>query len=523
MSATRKRYEVTPEDLDVYAEHRAREDEEKATPFDRAAAEALQGAGGGQQALRDWYCHYDFDDRSMIEDVRGVPWFITTGTELIESAELCGFTPRTNSGPCWNRALLSWTHSPRTPTSRPRFPRSRRILCCPLGRSRWVPAGGSVFSVGGKSRCRSGGGGRPPEGLPLPRSLRNRARRWHTASAPSSPHRMPAALQPLAHHRLARALHRPAADLPALGQVARVVHPMHLVAEVRHHLAVNLPHGPRLAPQVQPAQRRQHRPASLVLQPVAPLLPPAPPPPPARRGAAPWPTRPGTPRRGRSPGSPPPPAGSCRAGSPPARCRRRDRATQRSARSIPTWPPCRRSGSARSASGRTWPRSAPASAAAGRRVGPPQPVLGDRVVDHADVGHPPLGRRAARPLLADAGGVHGDVGARPCPRRPCARPSRPRAERLARPPAARPTPPPAASVARSAVDSLTRSPASRARTFVGRLGEAVLHAGQADRLVGAGVRSAAPRPKRRHAGQWPSAAWPGSGSRPVDGGAARAG
>src|SRR5262245_61202780 len=86
------------------------------------------------------------------------------------------------------------------------------------------------------------------------------------------PHAAP--LHPLANDRLARRLTRARPDRPPLGHVGRIVHPMYLVLEVAHYLAVYPPH--RLAAvRLHPAQRREHRTAPLVLQPVAPPLIPA--------------------------------------------------------------------------------------------------------------------------------------------------------------------------------------------------------------------------------------------------------
>src|SRR5438477_12713190 len=82
-----------------------------------------------------------------------------------------------------------------------------------------------------------------------------------------------AALEPLADHALAGTLHYPAADAPALGAVGRVIHALHLVAEVPHHLRAAV--SRRAAARLQPAECLQHRLASLVLEAVAPGVTPA--------------------------------------------------------------------------------------------------------------------------------------------------------------------------------------------------------------------------------------------------------
>src|SRR5436309_4873959 len=83
----------------------------------------------------------------------------------------------------------------------------------------------------------------------------------------------PASLHPLADDRLAGRFHRTGADGPALGLVTRVVHPMHLILEIRGHLRMDFPN--RLAAlQAHSPQSLQHHLASLVFEPVAPLLDP---------------------------------------------------------------------------------------------------------------------------------------------------------------------------------------------------------------------------------------------------------
>src|SRR4051812_4900720 len=54
------------------------------------------------------------------------------------------------------------------------------------------------------------------------------------------------AFEPLADHRLAGALHDPAAYLPSLRQILRVLHPVQVVAEIAVHLLLLLPQRRRL-------------------------------------------------------------------------------------------------------------------------------------------------------------------------------------------------------------------------------------------------------------------------------------
>src|SRR3954452_21565444 len=69
----------------------------------------------------------------------------------------------------------------------------------------------------------------------------------------------------LADDRLARRLDRAGADRPTLRLVGRVVHPMNMILEVAHHLAVDLAH-PLAAIGRQRAQLPQDSLTALVLQ-----------------------------------------------------------------------------------------------------------------------------------------------------------------------------------------------------------------------------------------------------------------
>src|SRR4051812_3416445 len=80
----------------------------------------------------------------------------------------------------------------------------------------------------------------------------------------------PAPLQPLVDYRSARRLDVPRADLPTRLDVARIVHPIRVVADVLRHLTMDLDGRLGPAAPVHRLQRRQdHRPA-LVLERMAP-------------------------------------------------------------------------------------------------------------------------------------------------------------------------------------------------------------------------------------------------------------
>ena len=69
----------------------------------------------------------------------------------------------------------------------------------------------------------------------------------------------PGQLQPLAHHRLARALHRAAADAPAVGQVFGVLHPVRVPLEVTDQLVDRLAQARPARPVPFAQDRRQDR------------------------------------------------------------------------------------------------------------------------------------------------------------------------------------------------------------------------------------------------------------------------
>src|SRR5207248_2947156 len=92
----------------------------------------------------------------------------------------------------------------------------------------------------------SGGGPALPERLPLALLATVQGASVAQRVRALFPPAHPRPLQPLTYHRLARTLHRPTADLPALGLVLRVLHPMHVVAEVLRHPRQLLPQSLRL-------------------------------------------------------------------------------------------------------------------------------------------------------------------------------------------------------------------------------------------------------------------------------------
>src|SRR5262245_61021195 len=75
-----------------------------------------------------------------------------------------------------------------------------------------------------------------------------------------------------ADNRLASALHRAGANLPALGHVTRIIHAMHLASKVTHHLVPTRPRR-RTTHRQTPQLLQDHR-TALVLEPMAPVLPP---------------------------------------------------------------------------------------------------------------------------------------------------------------------------------------------------------------------------------------------------------
>ena len=110
-----------------------------------------------------------------------------------------------------------------------------------------------------------------PVGLPLTIPALEQgpqmAHRVRTGRAP--PH--PGALEPLADDRLARRFDRTGADRLTFGPVARVVHPVHLVAEVTHHVAVCFLGRRTHLAAVELMKLRPDRLAPFVLHEVAPL------------------------------------------------------------------------------------------------------------------------------------------------------------------------------------------------------------------------------------------------------------
>src|SRR5262245_13217515 len=109
-----------------------------------------------------------------------------------------------------------------------------------------------------------------PEALPLPSLPAEEGAQVADAVGSALAPAHPPALEPLPHHRLARALHRPRPDLPAPPLVLRVVHAVPLVREVAHHLAVPLLRRRRPPAQLQRPQARRLRRSAPRLQPPAP-------------------------------------------------------------------------------------------------------------------------------------------------------------------------------------------------------------------------------------------------------------
>src|SRR5947209_4063635 len=76
----------------------------------------------------------------------------------------------------------------------------------------------------------------PPEGVPLARLTAEQGAQVAHGVGAVLPPAHPRLLEPLTHYRLARALHRPRADHPAVRQVLRIIHAMQVAAQVVHHL-----------------------------------------------------------------------------------------------------------------------------------------------------------------------------------------------------------------------------------------------------------------------------------------------
>src|SRR5438270_13351739 len=107
----------------------------------------------------------------------------------------------------------------------------------PENEGSWPPGRSKSLYPLGKRNLRgwffpSRGHGVAPEGVPLIGVAAVQGaqvgHRVGTLLAPTHP----AQAQPLVDYRLARRLHRPAGDLPAVAQIARIVHPLHVVAQV---------------------------------------------------------------------------------------------------------------------------------------------------------------------------------------------------------------------------------------------------------------------------------------------------
>jgi hypothetical protein len=79
-----------------------------------------------------------------------------------------------------------------------------------------------------------------------------------------------AAFEPIANDGFAGGFHGTGTDLPALGEIAGVVHPMAMIAKVRELLAVALADRLAAIAQIQALQARQNRSAAFVFQAVAP-------------------------------------------------------------------------------------------------------------------------------------------------------------------------------------------------------------------------------------------------------------
>src|SRR5579863_2229948 len=111
-------------------------------------------------------------------------------------------------------------------------------------------------------------------------------------------------LEALTDHRLAGRLHRPRTDVPAPRPVRRVIHEMHVVADLTHRLRIGLPGRPppAAAPAVATPGGWPRRPGAswCGTRPTPePCCAPRP------WGTTPAPALPGSWRRGRNPESPP--------------------------------------------------------------------------------------------------------------------------------------------------------------------------------------------------------------------------
>src|SRR3954447_6872955 len=109
-----------------------------------------------------------------------------------------------------------------------------------------------------------------PEGIPLTLIAAVEGAEMADGVRPVLPPTHPRQLQPLPHHRLARALHRAAADAPALRQVLRVLHPMRVPLQITDQVADRTPQAGTSRPVLLAQHRRQQRTAFL-LQELTPL------------------------------------------------------------------------------------------------------------------------------------------------------------------------------------------------------------------------------------------------------------
>src|SRR5215210_4445582 len=119
----------------------------------------------------------------------------------------------------------------------------------------------------GRSVSRSG-----PERIPLTLLAQEQRPKMTDRIGPVRTPAHPRALQATADDRLARRFHAPRPDLPAQALIPGIVHPMHVVLEVLHQLAMVIDRLGRLTRQIQALHGRQDRRAPLVLHLMAPLL-----------------------------------------------------------------------------------------------------------------------------------------------------------------------------------------------------------------------------------------------------------
>src|SRR5262245_61368576 len=109
-----------------------------------------------------------------------------------------------------------------------------------------------------------------PEGLPLSLLAAIAGPEMADGMRPVLAPAHPGQLQPLAHHRLAGGLHRPAADTPAPRRVFGVLRPVRVPLQVSGQLGHRLVQARSPGPVPLAQDRRQHG-AALLLEPPAPL------------------------------------------------------------------------------------------------------------------------------------------------------------------------------------------------------------------------------------------------------------